>query len=258
VNPRLGNIIAARVAAPGRPTRWLALQPCLDVTARVAVACLGLLLCGCAGRQPSAWLAAPVISTRTEDFTQAKTSLTNVWPSEYRAIQRAVITVGRRQFVCDGVLDVSPGRGWHLAVVSQLGLVSEVRLAANGACEVIKVTPLFPELWSRSYVARDLFWHFLPPSMVQPAGYLPDGRPVLESNHDGREVRWAFSSGGQRWQELEISRQGQRLYHSRLGQYRQFKGLSRDVPTDFRIEAERYQLHLRIVEMIVPGKTAAR
>jgi hypothetical protein len=179
-----------------------------------------------------------------------------MWPPEYRAIQRAVLTVGHKQFVCDGVLDVSPGRGWHLAVVSQLGLVSEVRLAPDGGCEVLKVTPLFPESWSRDFVARDLFWHFLPPGRVQPGGHLPDGRPILESNREGQWVRRAFSRGGQQWQELEISRQGRRLYHSSLGHYRQFKGWPRELPTDIRVEAENYQIHLRIVELTPSGTRA--
>jgi len=121
-------------------------------------------------------------------FLCAERTIINLFPARYRATQRAIVTVGGRQFTCDGLLEVSPAEGCHLAIVSSFGVVTDLRVKADGGCEVLKVTPLFREDWSRRFVARDLRRLFIPPADLQPAGRLADGRIVLQTPPDASGV----------------------------------------------------------------------
>jgi hypothetical protein len=192
----------------------------------------------------------------------AQQTFAHLFPPRYRAAQRAIITVGRKQFTCDGVLTAAPGEGHHLAVISSLGLVTDLRVRDDGACELLKTTPLFPATWSRDYVARDLDCLFVPPAMLKPAGRLADGRLVLQTvaDSDGMQARYIFAANGERWQELELIRNGRRFSHASIRRYRAFPGIPREVPCEFEVTAASHRLELRIVELSVPSapKTEAQ
>jgi len=113
------------------------------------------------------------------------------------------------------------------------------------------VTPLFREAWTRQFVARDVRRLFLPPPEFVSAGRLADGRLVCESatESDGAVARYIFSADGQQWQELEIFHGGHREYHVVLHSYRTFPGTAHAVPAEMEVQAEGYQLHLRLVEL---------
>lgn len=190
-------------------------------------------------------------ATESESARQAQRTIAGLFPPQYRATHRAILTVGRKQFVCDGHVTVSTNAGWHLAVVSPLGLVGEVRVRRDGTRELLKVTPLLRAAWSRDFLARDLHWLFVPPAALEPAGRLADGRLVFEKppGADGLVARYVFSSGGDQWQELELSRKGRHLYRATLGSFRPFEGWPVASPSEFAVTAEVYRLHLRVVEM---------
>jgi hypothetical protein len=232
----------------------------VQTLARVSTGLLGmmLLLSGCVS--PRSYLVAPLAGIPAQEAERiARQHLASLFPPQYRSVQRAIITVGRKQFTCDGVLVVSPGEGHHLAVVSNLGVVTELRLNADGTCDILKVTPLFQESWSRRFVARDLRWLFVPPVNLEAAGRLADGRLALESRGatgDATTTRYIFSPGGERWEELELLRDGCCFYRVEVRRYRAFAGCPAEVPSEFRVTSKSYRLELRVAELSVPASRA--
>ncbi len=209
---------------------------------------------GCVSRrEPASWQTVPAAARDASAFVTAQQTVREAFPAVYRATQRAIITVGHRQFVCDGLLTVSPGEGWHLALISALGLVTELRVRADGSTEVLRVTPLFREDWAREYVARELRWLFTPPPGLTPAGRLGDRRLVLEAEGrvDGVKTRYACSADGSRWEELEVLKGPRRLFHAKVSGYRSFPGWPRAVPAEMEVKAGTHQLHLRVVGLSV-------
>ena len=209
-----------------------------------------LLLCGCISQSP-----CPVfpLDGTPEQGAERTTwqNLTNIFPAQYRSVQRAILTVAGKQFTCDGVLEVSTNAGWHLAIVSNLGLVAGLRVNRDGSCEALQATPLFREAWTRQFVARDVRRLFIPPPEFVSAGRLADGRLVCKTvpDSDGAVARYVFSADGRQWQELDVWRGGRRVYHAVFRGYRAFAGTARDVPAEIEVQAEGYQLHLRLVEL---------
>jgi hypothetical protein len=218
----------------------------------LAFACL---LSGCVSQrfQPATPVVVLAGMPAQEAEQTVRQNLANIFPAQYRSVQRAILTVAGKQFPCDGVLEVSTNAGWHLAIVSNLGLVAGLRVNRDGSCEVLQVTPLFLESWTRQFVARDVRRLFIPPPEFVSAGRLADGRLVCETapESDGALARYIFSADSQQWQELEISRGGRREYHVRLHGYRTFAGTAHAVPAKMEVQAENYQLHLRLVELDV-------
>ena len=235
-----------------------------DIRSLCAAVLVLLCACGCASRHGSAlWQAAPAVASDTAAFATAEQTLREAFPPAYQATQRAIITVRRRQFVCDGFLTASTAAGAHLALVSTLGLVTDVRAKADGSIEVQRVTPLFREDWAREYVARELRWLFTPPQRLAPAGRLSDGRLVLqaESRSDGVRARYACSADGSRWDELEVSNGPRRLFQAKVSAYRSFPGWPRAIPAEIELKAETHQLHVRIAALslaAVPPMEGAR
>ena len=231
-------------------------------TGGIAVA---MLLCGCVSprNRPTTTVAVMTGAPAQDAKLRAQERLAGLFPPQYRSVQRAVITVSRRQFTCDGVLEVSANDGWNLAIVSNLGVVTGVRVNRDGSSEAVKVTPLFRESWARQFVARDVRRLFVPPPEFISAGRLDDGRLVCETppESDGAVARYIFSADGQQWQELEILRGGRREYHARLRGYRTFSGHACEIPAEIEVWAKNYQLHLRGVQLVVkhqPAPEAAR
>jgi hypothetical protein len=223
------------------------------------------LLCagGCVSQRGQApGQAVPATASDLPAFAATQRTLSEVFPPAYQATQRAIITIGRRQFVCDGFLTVSPAEGAHLALISTLGLVTDVRAKSNGSLEVQKVTPLFREDWAREYVARELGWLFTSPPDLAPAGRLSDGRLLVEAKGraDALEARYVCSADGSRWEELEVRRGSQSLFHAKVSAYRSFPGLARPVPAEIEVDAVNHHLDLRIVAIkaasVAPGKEA--
>ena len=215
---------------------------------------LAALATGCATRNP---LATPTIfpddgSNRTA-FLRAEQTIKNLFPPQYWSAQRAIVTAGGKQFTCDGLLQVSPADGHHLAIVSSFGVVTDLRIKANGDCELLKVTPLFREDWSRRFVARDLHRLFGAPAKLQPAGRLADGSIVLRTDPDstGVTARYIFSADGARWQELNLLLDGRFFYRAVPKNFRKYPGTPAEIPGTFEVSAEAYRLVLRIAELTV-------
>ena len=142
--------------------------------------------------------------------------------------------------------------------MSNLGLVAGMRVSRDGSCEVLQVTPLFREAWTRQFVARDVRRLFLPPPEFVSAGRLADGGLVCETapETDGAVARYIFSADGQQWQELEVSRGERQEYRLALHGYRVFPGTTHAVPAEMEMQAENYQLRLRRVELDVKDQIA--
>jgi len=182
---------------------------------------------------------------------RAASSPGNVFPARYRAVQRAIVTTGGKQFTCDGLLTVSPEGGHHLALVSSFGVVTDLRIKPDGDLELLKITPLFPEDWSRNIVARDLRCLFVSPPKLQSAGRLADGRLVLESaaSGDGTVARYVLAPDGAGWQELELTRRGKAFYRATVKHHRSFVPGAAEVPDAFDVVAESYRLEVRVVAL---------
>jgi hypothetical protein len=200
------------------------------------------------GRAPS------VISAANEDqapIQRAQATISHVYPPSYRATQRAIITLRRKQFTCDAVLTTTPGDGLHLAIVSSLGVVTDLRVLPDGSCALQKVTPLFRESWSREFVARDLHMLFLMPTTLQPGGRLADGRLVLQAPvaAKGEVARYLFSPSGEQWEGVELLRDRRCLYRATVRRHQAFAGQPKPVPCEFEVQAGVYQLHLRITQL---------
>ena len=231
------------------------------IFAEICLSCVAmLLLAGAAGcgypRASASWKIVPAAGRDASHFTVAEMTVRKTFPPVYKATQRAIISVHNRQFVCDGYLTASPAEGWHLALISTLGLVTDIRVTGDGITEVLKVTPLLPEKWAREYVAQDLRWIFTSPPPLAPAGYLDDGRPVLETLHpgDGKRMRYVCGADGSRWEELEISKGNRRLFHALLSGHGSVPGWRHAVPSEIEADAGTHQLHLRTAAMDVPAE----
>jgi hypothetical protein len=190
----------------------------------------------------------------------AQQVMAHLFPTQYCSTQRAIITAGGKQFTCDGLLTVSPGAGYHLALASSFGTVTDLRVKADGNTELLKVTPLFREDWSRQFVARDLRCLFVPPDHLQPAGQLADGRLVLQTTPDssGARAEYVFSADGSRWQELDLARNGKVFYRVVVEHYLKFPATVAEIPDEFAVTAESYRLELRVAAVsITPAKSEA-
>ena len=217
-------------------------------------ALLAALTGGCATQNHFATLTVlPDDGQHQAAFLRAEQTIKNLFPARYRATQRAIVTVGGRQFTCDGLLEVSPTEGCHLAIVSSFGVVTDLRVKADGGCELLKVTPLFREDWSRRFVARDLRRLFVAPANLQPAGRLADGSVVLQTPPDasGVTAQYVFSADGARWRELDLTRDGKIFYRATPEDFRKYPDASAEIPGEFEVRAEAYRLELRITELTV-------
>jgi hypothetical protein len=231
--------------------------------ARICGRCAAVLALLCAAgcvsqRGPASWRIIPDAALDPAAFATAQRAVREAFPPSYRATQRAIITVRKQQFVCDGLLVVSPSEGLHLALISTLGLVTEVRVKGDGSSEVLKVTPLFRETWAREYVARELRWLFAPPPQLALAGRLLDGRLVLEAVNqcEGVNIRYGFSADGSKWEELEVSNGSRRLFHAKLSRHKAIAGWPGAVPMEIDADAGAHQLHLRMAVIEVLGEEA--
>lgn len=214
----------------------------------LALGCAG----GCAsGPRLSSWQTVPPSARDAAAFATARRTVREAFPPVYRATQRAIITVRKHQFVCDGLLSVSPADAWHLALISTLGLVTDLRVKGDGSSEVLKVTPLFREQWAREYVAEELRWLFNPPPALAPAGCLSDGRLLLEAENrlEGVTARYVCSADGSRWEELEVSKGTRRLFHARIAGRRLFPGWPRAIPAEMDVVSATHQLQMRILAL---------
>jgi len=139
---------------------------------------------------------------------------------------------------------------WHLAIVSNLGLVAGLRVNRDGSCEVLQVTPLFREAWTRQFVARDVRRLFIPPPGVRfrRAIWLT-GRLVCEpARSPRRSGTLCLSADGQQWQELEV-RARPREYHAWLARLSHLCRNHARSACGMEVQAESYQLHLHLVEL---------
>lgn len=202
----------------------------------------------------------PAVARDAADFAAAQLAVRETFPPVYRATQRAIITVRKRQFVCDGLLSVSPIGGWHLALISTLGLVTDVRVNGDGSSEVLKVTPLLPEAWAREYVTLELRWLFKPPPPLAAAGRLNDQRLLLEAESliDGVKARYVCSRDGRRWEQFEAWKGHRLLFHAKLADYRVFDGCSRALPAEIEVDAGTHRLNLRTAEVNLAVPPAAK
>lgn len=213
-----------------------------------------LFLSGCASNHSVPALAVlPDDGQNQTTVARAQQAIVGQFPPRYRATQRAIVTVGRQQYACDGVLTAAPDKGWQLAIVSSLGTVTGLCLKPDGACEILKVTPLFREDWSRRFVAEDLRRLFMPPADLKPAGRLADGRLVLQTDAgaDGAQARYIFSAGGERWEELELVRDGHSYYRVNVRRRCAFAGVPGEIPCEFEVTAASHHLELRTTELSV-------
>lgn len=191
---------------------------------------------------------------------RAQQTVAHLFPARYCATQRAIITVGGKQFTCDGLLTVSPANGYHLALASTFGTVTDLRVKPDGDTELLKVTPLFRADWSRRFVARDLRRLFIPPGELRFVGRLADGQLVLRTTPDsaGVTAEYIFSADGSRWQELELAQNGKIFYHMVVKHYLKFPATAVEIPNEFDVTAKSYRLELRIAAISVPPATAER
>jgi len=207
---------------------------------------------GCATRQPDPLLfPAGTTPLTAGDRARAETTLRELFPAPYRAVHRGVITQRGQQFTCDAMLSVAENRSAHLALVSALGAVTELRLEPQGTCVVLKVTPLFREAWTRKYVARDLRWLSLPPPTITDAARAVDGRILLQALGEDAVTRatYVMSAAGDQWEALE-------LHHPRDGRSdvtvqpaRRREDGGPTVPAAYEVVTPRYRLDLRVLEV---------
>lgn len=222
---------------------------------KTVLAVLVVATAGCAGRNHLAPLEVrPVGVVEASVLVAATDMVERTFPTEYRAVQRAIVTVRGRQFTCDGLLTAGPTEGHHLALVSSFGVVTDLRVGPDRHTDLLKVTPLLREDWSRRFVARDLRCLFVPPANLKPGGSLTDGRLVLTAGFadDGTTAKYIMGDLG--WQELELERNGRTFYRATVKHRRRFTPGGPEIPDTFEVIAESYRLDLRIAALTVEGQ----
>lgn len=221
----------------------------MRVPRHLAVLLLAAALAGCRG--PGA-ASSPVPPPDPAAETRARAALAALYPRGCRLMHRAVLTVAGRPYPCDGYLEISAAGDLRLAILTPMGVLTQVQVASNGAVRVVSAGSGFREAWSRGRLARDLRLLFAPDSAALRAGRHPDGRPVLEARQpDGSRVRYLFDRDAARWRDLEIVRGSRTVYRAACGGFARFDGHDREVPTEIRVEAEGYRLDLRLCELKV-------
>lgn len=79
------------------------------------------------------------------------------FPADALVTQRGVLTVRGRQFALNGYLALSEREGKRLIVTQSFGQVlADVLVKADNSVHVMRPSTMFPEKWSRRYVAADL------------------------------------------------------------------------------------------------------
>lgn len=243
-----------RLTRANRDTLWgsqiFAAAPVRKAANILTAITLTVALWGCSTAIPRSLPIAPE-TINSEAARRAHETLVHAFPSSYRATERAVITVGSRQFTCDGLLKVSPKEGHHLAIVSALGVALDVRLTTNRIGEVNKVTPLFRDTWARQFVLRDLKWLFTPPESLASAGRRSDGAFVLETPKasDSEFARYVFTPDGGRWQELQLCRKNEVVYQATIRYRSKPDGSPIPWPAEFDVNAGDYRLELQVSEL---------
>ena len=210
-----------------------------------------VLLTGCAAFPPRSTLVfapgAPVDATTEQ---RARAALSELFPRPARLTHRAILAAWGRQFPCDGYLQLQPQTGLRLAVLSPMGVITELQMAGAGQVTVTRTGASFREAWTRKYVARDVRLLFAPDVAKLQAGRLADGRLVLwQSLPEESRLAYVFNPNGATLQELEISTHRARLYHVTCRRYNSFPGSERAVPTEMYIDAGLYTLELRVLEL---------
>ena len=207
-------------------------------------------MAGCMGIRQAAPLAMDSRGPPTAAEQQARATLAGLYPRSTRLTHRAVLTVAGRPYPCDGYLEISPANELRLAVLTPMGVLTQVKVSSNGEVRVLSAGSSFRESWSRDYLARDARLLFAPDTAALQAGRLADGRPVLwKRQPDGTRLSYVFGPGGAPWQELEIARGSRRLYHAVCRRQAVFGGPAREVPAEIRVEAECYTVDLRLCEL---------
>lgn len=215
----------------------------------LAALLLAAAVAGCRG--PGA--GTPVVPPPDPSVeSRARAALAGLYPRGCRLMHRAVLTVAGRPYPCDGYLEISAAGELRLAVLTPMGVLTQVQVASNGTVRILSTASAFRESWSRDRLARDIRLLFAPDPSALQAGRLPDGRPVLGARRpDGSHVRYIFSRDGATWQELDIVRGSRRVYRAVCGSPARFDGHAREVPTEIRVEADGYLLDLRLCELKV-------
>lgn len=219
-----------------------------------------LLWVGCAHRPPGrayTVISQPLAGEEAAAALRA-TALESRWPRDGRAVQRVILSVGRRQYVMDGLLTASPDAGLRLAVVSPLGLVTEVACSPAGVADVLRTTPLLDERRAHEYVARDLAWLLGPAPENLQVGVLTDGRHVLETSGSGVRRRYVLAADTPQLQELEVIEGDRRIYHARFQRWQTFPPLPTPLPTLIDVDAGHYRLSVRTVQVSLPSTPAGR
>ena len=213
----------------------------------LAVVLLSAALAGCRGPGAAAPSAPPPDAAAG---ARARSVLSSMYPRGCRLMHRAVLTVAGRPYPCDGYLEIAPSGTLRLAVLTPMGVLTQVEVASNGAARVLSASSGFRESWSGGPLARDLRLLFAADPAALRDGRLPDGRPVLEARQpDGSCIRHVFDRDAARWQGVEIRRGSRTVYRAVCGAHARFDGHDREVPAEIRVEADGYRLDLRLCEL---------
>ncbi len=225
----------------------------------VVAVCLLVACCTCAAASRKTPVPlTPVSISQPATLDRARQAVIHLWPASYQATQRAVVTVRRRQYVLDGVLKASPAEGLHLALISSLGLVTDLRRTPDGRTEILKTTALFPEAWARDYVGSTLDCLFAPPdqdSLIE-AGHLATGQRVLVTTRGVRQIRYHYSATHEQIEALEVLEKGRLVASARFEDFQQTEGSHTKVPSRISIDTRRYQILLRNVRFRISAPAA--
>jgi hypothetical protein len=185
------------------------------------------------------------------------------WPPSLMT-HRVILSIGGSEFPLDGRLAVGERGALRLVALGAMGQVAFDLLAEPGRePRALRVAPVFPEAWVRTFAGRDLAAAFRAPAAAFRAvgdATVPGSGRRLEMP-DGTELLYfaaAEPAGAPaRWSRIEGVRAGACVYRVTALEERRFEGLDRPVPSRVRVEAVGYALDIRIVEF-KPGAPPAR
>jgi hypothetical protein len=153
---------------------------------------LALLLTGCATVKPNAPASDAALEQRMRQTLREAT------PRPARLVQRGIVNAAGRQFSCDGLVQVAADGSLRMALLTPMGVITELRVSPDGQTEILKTAPSFRESWARGHVAATA--RLLFPADIESlsqrdgATLAGDGR-IFFFNEDGTQWIGAESAG---------------------------------------------------------------
>ncbi|MCA1794197.1 MAG: DUF3261 domain-containing protein [Desulfobacteraceae bacterium] len=163
------------------------------IIAIISLAAISSLYQGCYPNRDTHLLQGlqPTLYTQSEILAA---SLTDQYPSRFKALHRTILTLGGKTHVMKGFLSIDRNHNKiHLLAQSEMGgKLFEIQILEDSV-HIISTMDIFKQEWLEQAVAKDLKHIYLPPVMSAPAAFTDSlGNLVLIDIQNDRIRQFQF------------------------------------------------------------------